>query len=239
MTLPPRLPQPMLVRAPLPLRRCGVELWDQSLRIRTTIETPDETGGDGQLIEVEFFAAGFSEAQEPIEAVVASARGLELFDVDFERLYPAEYRSWVYFPSDAVNDNLGVAAAKMKTHLDHFRAVGEVQLSEGVMVIDYARVEAPLRSLGLGYLLLDGLRSASTNLNLVALDPSPTMDSDDIGGRAKMKLAKFWKGMPDGHFDILGTAEDNTLLLAGLWAPGPFDVEALREIGIPSILNLS
>jgi hypothetical protein len=212
----------------------GVELFDQPLRIRTTIEIPDETDAEGRLIKVELLATGISETSETVEAVVASARGFELSDVDFEQLYPAEHLHRVYFPSDAVNDNISAAAAKMLPHLEHFRAVGEDQLSEGVMVIDYARVEAPFRSLGLGYLLLGGLRSASTNLNLVALDPSPTLDSNDTGSEAKMKLARFWQGMPGGHFKILGDPNDDTLLLAGLWAPEPFDIETLRATGIPS-----
>lgn len=234
MTLPPCLPPPLPTRMLSRPQLRGVELFDQPLRIRTTIDILDETDAESRLIKVEFLATGISEASETIEAVVASARGFELSDVDFGQLYPAEHLHRVYFPSDAVNDNISAAAAKMLPHLDHFRAVGEAQLSEGIMVIDYARVEVPFRGLGLGHLLLDGLRSATTNVNLVALDPSPTLDSNDTGNGAKMKLARFWQGMLDGHFEILGDPNNDTLLLAGLWAPDPFDIEVLRAIGIPS-----
>ena len=105
-----------------------------------------------------------------------------------------------------------------------------------MLVMDFARVETPFRNQGLGYILLDAIRSATTGVNIVAIEPSPIPEDDQMATdlTTRKKLADFWSRAPYSGFRILGDGIESPLLCLGGWTSNLFDIEVLRQVEIPA-----
>ena len=222
-----------------------VLLEDARLRLKIEIDIPDEAE-NARLITADICATGtVVEGQDPKSSgwhnvIVASARGLEIPSVFSEDLHPDRIRDSVFWTCDAVNDNIMEAATSFASHGAEAHARAESEYSTGVLIMDFARVEAPFRGRGLGYILLDAIRSATIGVNIVAIDPSPILEDDQVRDDpdAKRKLADFWSKAPYSGFRVLGDSDDTPLLCLGAWTPELFDIEPLRKVKIPGDLIL-
>lgn len=227
----------------IPTLKRRVLLNDAWPRLRIEVEIPNDAG-NARLITANFYMTGtVVEGDDPasggwLDISIASARGLEIPSLFAEDLHPKMIHDSVFCTCDEVNDNLMEAATALSCHGADANALADNEYSDGVLVMDFARVEAPFRGQGLGYLLLDAVRSATMGVNIVAIHPSPILTNDQITGdpEAKKKLAEFWSRAPHSGFDLLGDGVETPLLCLGVWTPKLFDIEALRQTKIPEAL---
>ena len=248
----PEQPVPAPPGARLPARpikdrieRRHVLLEDAWLRLKIEMDIPDEAE-NARMITASVFATGTASGEDEsasdswLDVGVAHARGLEIPFIFPEDLHPDRIRDSVFWTCDAVNDNLMAAASSLTAHGAEACARAEHECSTGVLVMDFARVEPPFRGQGLGYMLLDAIRSATMGVNIVAIEPSPILSENEAedAAAARKGLADFWSRAPYSGFEVLGDDAERPLLCLGAWTPNPFDIEALRKVEIPGNLIL-